>query len=54
MAEYIFTPTGGRVASDKELPRPLFEPVGETEAKTAAPKPKRATATRRAKTTAKE
>lgn len=54
MAEYIFTPTGGRVTSEKELPRPLFEPVGETKPKAAAPKPKRAATARKAKTPVKE
>ncbi len=40
MAEYTFVPTGGRVASDRELRPPLFEPVKAAKAagKTAAPK----------------
>lgn len=41
MAEYIFTPTGGRVSSDNELPRPLFVPADEVGRKQSSPKPKR-------------
>lgn len=41
MAEYIFTPTGGRVSSDSELPRPLFVPADEGGRKQPSPQPKR-------------
>lgn len=53
MADYIFVPTGGRVSSDNELPRPLFVPADEAAQKQAAPKPKRAAA-RKAKPKAGE
>ena len=53
MAEYIFTPTGGRVSSDNELPRPLFVPVDAAEKKAAPARAKRAT-TRKAKADPKE
>ncbi len=43
MGEYIFTPTGGRVTSDNELPRPLFVPAAEAGKKTATSRAKRAT-----------
>ena len=52
MSEYIFTPTGGRVTSDNELPRPLFVPAEDAEKKGLA-RPRKAT-TRKAKTETKE
>lgn len=55
MAEYTFVPTGGRVASDRELRPPLFEPVKAAKAATSAATKKAATAKAgRAATGAKE
>lgn len=53
MAEYIFAPTGGRVSSDNELPRPLFVPAEDAKKKATPARAKRAT-TRKAKATPKE
>ena len=53
MAEYIFTPTGGRVTSENELPTPLFMPAAGAEKKTAPARVKRAS-TRKVKTETKE
>ena len=53
MGEYIFTPTGGRVTSDNELPRPLFVPVEDAGKKPAPTRAKRAS-TRKTKSETKE
>ncbi len=53
MGEYIFTPTGGRVTSENELPRPPFVRAEDAEKKPAPSRAKRAT-TRKAKADTKE
>ena len=53
MGEYIFTPTGGRVISDNELPRPLFVPAEAARKKATPARPRKAT-TRKAKPETKE